>query len=172
MNYRSLGRSGLRVSEISLGSWLTFGGSVGSDAAKACIRRAYELGITLFDTANSYHRVPRSRYWGKVLTDFSPLGSGDRHQGVLPDGRGTQRSGLSRKHITEQCNASLRRLRTDYIDLYQCHRFDPAVPLEETLRALDDLVTQGKVLYVGVSEWTAAQIGEAIGIQQRMGGTR
>lgn len=169
MNYRSLGRSGLRVSEISLGSWLTFGGSVGSDAAKDCIRRAYELGINLFDTANSYHRGAAEQALGEVLTDFPRSDLVIATKVFFPMGEGPNDRGLSRKHITEQCHASLRRLRTEYIDLYQCHRFDTSGPLEETLRALDDLVTQGKVLYVGVSEWTAAQIGEAMGIQQRMG---
>jgi voltage-dependent potassium channel beta subunit len=169
MNYRSLGRSGLRVSEISLGSWLTFGGSVGNDAAKACIRRAYELGINLFDTANVYHRGAAEQVLGEVLADFPRSDLVIATKVFFPMGEGPNDRGLSRKHITEQCHASLRRLRTEYVDLYQCHRFDPDTPLEETLRALDDLVTQGKVLYVGVSEWTAAQIGEAVGVQQRLG---
>lgn len=169
MEYRHLGRSGLKVSEISLGSWLTYGGSVGSDAARACIRRAYELGINLFDTANVYHRGAAEEVLGSVLKDLPRSDLVIATKVFFPMGEGPNDRGLSRKHVMEQCHASLRRLGTDYVDLYQCHRFDPATPLEETLRALDDLVTQGKVLYLGVSEWTAAQIAEAVGTQRRLG---
>lgn len=168
MEYRNLGRSGLQVSEISLGSWLTFGGSVGTQTAKECIRRAYELGINLFDTANVYHRGAAEEVLGEALRDIPRSDLVIATKVFFPMGEGPNDRGLSRKHVMEQCHASLKRLGTDYVDLYQCHRFDPAVPLEETLRALDDLVTQGKVLYLGVSEWTAAQIAEAIGIQKRM----
>ncbi|CAN5349880.1 aldo/keto reductase family protein [soil metagenome] len=169
MEYRHLGRSGLKVSEIALGSWLTFGGSVGERTAHECIRRAYELGINFFDTANVYHRGAAEQLLGEVLSDFPRSNLVIATKVFFPMGEGPNDRGLSRKHIMEQCDASLRRLRTDYIDLYQCHRSDPHTPLEETLRALDDLVTQGKVLYLGVSEWKAAQIAEARGIQRRMG---
>lgn len=169
MEYRRLGRSGLKVSEISLGSWLTYGGSVGASAARDCILRAYDLGINLFDTANVYHRGAAEEVLGEALTDLPRSDLVIATKAFFPMGDGPNDRGLSRKHLMEQCHASLRRLRTDYVDLYQCHRFDPTTPLDETLRALDDLVTQGKVLYVGVSEWSAAQIAEAVGIQERRG---
>jgi voltage-dependent potassium channel beta subunit len=169
MEYRQLGHSGLKVSEISLGSWLTYGGSVADETAKQCIRRAYELGINFFDTANAYRRGEAERVMGDVLADFPRTDLVIATKVFFPMGEGPNDHGLSRKHIMEQCHASLRRLKADYIDLYQCHRFDPHIPLEETLRALDDLVNQGKVLYLGTSEWTAAQIAEARGLQRQMG---
>lgn len=162
MHYRRLGRAGVRVSTIALGSWLTYGGSVAEEAAIKCIHTAYDLGINLFDTANAYHYGRAEEVVGQALKDFS------RHSYVLatkvffPMGEGPNDRGLSRKHIMEQCHASLRRLGTDYIDVYQCHRYDPEVPLEEVLRALDDLITQGKVLYIGVSEWSATQLADAV----------
>lgn len=161
MEYRRLGRSGVKVSEISLGSWLTYGGSVEARQAEAVIDKAYELGINFFDTANVYHRGAAEEIVGAALKKY------ERHSYVLatkvffPMGGGPNDSGLSRKHIMEQCESSLKRMKVDYIDLYQCHRYDPNTPLDETLRALDDLVTQGKVLYVGVSEWSAVQIADA-----------
>jgi aryl-alcohol dehydrogenase-like predicted oxidoreductase len=169
VRYRNLGSSGLRVSEVSLGSWLTYGGSVEDEAAVACIHRAFELGVNFFDTANVYRRGQAEQV---VAT---ALGGIDRDDYVLatkvffPMGEGPNDSGLSRKHIMEQCERSLRRLDVDYVDLYQCHRPDPNTPIEETVRALDDLVTQGKVLYVGVSEWSADQLGEAREIQADLG---
>jgi voltage-dependent potassium channel beta subunit len=167
MEYRHLGNSGLRVSEISLGSWLTYGRTVDRESTRSIIRRAYELGINLFDTANVYHRGAAEETLGEILQEFPRSDLVIATKVFFPMGEGPNDRGLSRKHVTEQCHASLRRLRTDYIDLYQCHRFDPATPLDETLRALDDLVTQGKVLYLGTSEWTAAQIAEAAGIQRQ-----
>jgi voltage-dependent potassium channel beta subunit len=169
MEYRNLGRSGLKVSEIALGSWLTFGGSVGEESAHACIRRAYELGINFFDTANQYGTGRAEEVLGRALADLSRSDLVIATKVYFPMGAGPNDRGLSRKHVMEQCHASLRRLGTDYVDLYQCHRFDPETPLEETLRALDDLVTQGKVHYLGVSEWSAAQIAEALGVQERRG---
>jgi aryl-alcohol dehydrogenase-like predicted oxidoreductase len=169
VEYRNLGRSGVKVSEVSLGSWLTYGGSVEQDAARACIRRAYELGINFFDTANVYRRGAAETVLGEVLADYPRDSLVIATKVFFPMGEGPNDRGLSRKHVTEQCHASLRRLRTDYVDLYQCHRYDATVPLDETLRALDDLVCQGKVLYVGVSEWKAGQIAEAVGMQERMG---
>jgi aryl-alcohol dehydrogenase-like predicted oxidoreductase len=162
VEYRRLGASGVRVSEIGLGSWLTYGVGVEADVAKACVAAAYELGVNFFDTADVYGRGAAERVLGEALAGY------DRSSYVLatkvyfPVGDGPNDRGLSRKHIVEQCHASLRRLRTDYIDLYQCHRFDDETPLEETLRALDDLVRQGKVLYVGVSEWSAGQVADAL----------
>lgn len=162
MEYRRLGRAGVRVSEISLGSWLTYGGSVEQDQAIACNRRAYELGINFFDTANVYRRGAAEEVVGEALRPFRRDSYVLATKVFFPMGEGPTDRGLSRKHIFEQCHASLRRLGTDYIDLYQCHRYDPETPLEETLRALDDLVTQGKVLYVGVSQWSAVQIDDAV----------
>ena len=169
MNYRQLGASGLRVSEISLGSWLTYGGTVEDRAATECIHRAFELGVNFFDTANVYRRGEAERLVGRALREI------DRDDYVLatkvyfPMGEGPNDRGLSRKHIMEQCERSLSRLGVDYVDLYQCHRSDPDTPLEETLRALDDLVRQGKVLYVGVSEWPAELLDEARRIQAERG---
>ncbi|PZE22082.1 aldo/keto reductase family protein [Paenibacillus xerothermodurans] len=167
MKYRKLGNSGLRVSEISLGSWMTYGGYVDNDRSVKSIEQAYDLGVNFFDTANVYERGEAEKVMGKVLQAYP------RESYVLATkvfgamGEGPNDRGLSRKHVIEQCNASLQRLGVDYVDLYYCHRFDPETPLEETLRALDDLVTQGKVLYVGVSEWTAAQMVEALAIADK-----
>jgi voltage-dependent potassium channel beta subunit len=169
MRYRKLGDWGVKVSEISLGSWLTYGGSVEDERAIACIQRAFELGVNFFDTANVYRRGAAEEVTGRALKGIR------RDDYVLATkvyfsmGDGPNDRGLSRKHIMEQCHASLRRLGTDYVDLYQCHRADADTPLEETLRALDDLVTQGKVLYVGVSEWSAERIEEARRIQAELG---
>ncbi|HEX4208286.1 MAG TPA: aldo/keto reductase family protein [Ktedonobacteraceae bacterium] len=162
MEYRHLGRAGVKVSPISLGSWLTYGHSVEQQTAINCIHKAYELGINFFDTANAYNRGGAEKVVGAALKEYT------RDSYVLatklywPMGDGPNDRGLSRKHIMEQCNASLKRLGVDYIDLYQCHRYDPETPIDEVLRALDDLVTQGKVLYVGVSEWSATQIADAV----------
>lgn len=168
MRYRSVGKSGLKVSEIGLGSWLTYGGYVDETTAMDCIRKAYELGINFFDTANVYHRGAAEQVLGKTLRQFPRESYVLATKVFFPMGEGPNDRGLSRKHIMEQCHASLKRLRTDYIDLYQCHRYDPEVPLDETLRALDDLVTQGKVLYVGVSQWTPAQITSALGMAKTL----
>jgi aryl-alcohol dehydrogenase-like predicted oxidoreductase len=169
MNYRHLGASGLRVSEIALGSWLTYGGTVEDDSAVACIRRAFELGVNFFDTANIYRRGEAEKVVGRALAGI------DRDDYVLatkvffPMGDGPNDRGLSRKHIMEQCERSLKRLGVDYVDLYQCHRPDPETPLTETLRALEDIVRQGKALYVGVSEWSAELLDEARRIQDERG---
>ncbi len=168
MEYRRLGGSGVKVSEISLGSWLTYGGSVAEEEATACIRRAYELGINFFDTANVYRRGVAEEIVGRALKDFERDSYFLATKVYFPMGEGPNDRGLSRKHVMEQCHASLRRLGVDYVDLYQCHRYDAQTPLEETLRALDDLVRQGKVLYVGVSEWTADQISDALRIAEEM----
>ena len=168
MKYRRLGGSGVKVSEISLGSWLTYGGSVAEQQATACVHRAYDLGINFFDTANVYMRGAAEEIVGKALQGFDRDSYFLATKVYFPMGDGPNDRGLSRKHIVEQCHASLKRLGTDYVDLYQCHRYDEGVPLEETLRALDDLVRQGKVLYVGVSEWTADQISDALRIAGEM----
>jgi voltage-dependent potassium channel beta subunit len=168
MQYRRLGRAGVRVSTIALGSWLTYGSAVAEEAATQCIHKAYELGINFFDTANAYNRGEAEKVVGRALQDFSRDSFVLATKVYFPMGDGPNDRGLSRKHIMEQCHASLRRLGTDYIDLYQCHRYDPEVPLEEILRALDDLVTQGKVLYVGVSEWSAIEIDDAVHIAREL----
>jgi aryl-alcohol dehydrogenase-like predicted oxidoreductase len=169
VRYRHLGSSGLRVSEISLGSWLTYGGYVEDQSAVSCIHKAFELGVNFFDTANVYRRGEAEQVVSRALRGI------DRDDYVLatkvyfPMGEGPNDSGLSRKHVMEQCERSLTRLGVDYVDLYQCHRPDPNTPVEETLRALDDLVTHGKVLYVGVSEWSADLLEEAREIQSDLG---
>ncbi len=162
MEYRHLGRTGMRVSTISLGSWLTYGGSVAEQSAIECIHKAYDLGINFFDTANGYMRGKAEEVVGRALKDFPRESYVLATKVYFPMGEGPNDRGLSRKHIMEQCHASLRRLGVDYVDLYQCHRYDPETPLDETLRALDDLVTQGKILYAGVSEWSATQIADAV----------
>ncbi|HEX2074841.1 MAG TPA: aldo/keto reductase family protein [Geodermatophilus sp.] len=158
MEYRRLGRSGLTVSEIAYGNWITHGGQVEEDAAHACVRAALDAGITTFDTADVYAGTRAESVLGRAL-------AGERREGLEictkvygPTGPGPNDRGLSRKHIVESCEASLRRLRTDHIDLYQAHRYDPTVPLEETMTAFADLVRAGKVLYIGVSEWRAEEI--------------
>ena len=164
MQYRRLGRSGLKVSEISLGSWLTFGGYVEKQRAVQTIQLAYERGINFFDTANTYMRGEAEKVVGETLRNY-PRESyvlATKVWGVMGDGPNDR--GLSRKHIMEQCEKSLTRLGLDYIDLYYCHSIDPTTPLEETLRAMDDLVRQGKVLYVGVSNWTASMMVDAVRI--------
>jgi aryl-alcohol dehydrogenase-like predicted oxidoreductase len=159
MEFRHLGTSGLKVSEISYGNWLTHGSQVDEDVAKACVRRALDEGITTFDTADVYANTAAESVLGRAL-------SGVRRESVeictkvyWPTGPGGPNdSGLSRKHIHESVNASLTRLKTDYVDLYQAHRYDVETPLEETMSAFADVVRQGKALYIGVSEWTADQI--------------
>ena len=168
MEYRRLGGSGVKVSDISLGSWLTYGGSVAEEQATACINRAYEIGINFFDTANVYMRGAAEEIVGRALKGFDRDSYFLATKVYFPMGEGPNDRGLSRKHITEQFHASLKRLGVDYIDLYQCHRYDENTPLEETLRTLDDLVRQGKVLYIGVSEWTDDQISDALRIAGEM----
>jgi aryl-alcohol dehydrogenase-like predicted oxidoreductase len=169
MEHRHLGRSGLMVSEIAYGNWLTHGSQVEEDAALACVATALDAGITTFDTADVYAGTKAEEVLGKALHGV-PRESVEICTKVFwPTGPGPNDRGLSRKHITESAHNSLRRLQTDYIDLYQAHRFDHETPLEETLRAFDDLVRQGKVLYVGVSEWRAEEIAAALKIADRMG---
>jgi aryl-alcohol dehydrogenase-like predicted oxidoreductase len=169
MEYRHLGRSGLKVSEIAYGNWITHGSQVEEDAALACVAAALDEGITTFDTADVYAQTRAESVLGKAL-------HGVRRESVeictkvyWPTGSGANDRGLSRKHITESANASLRRLQTDYVDLYQAHRYDHETPLEETLRAFDDLVRQGKALYIGVSEWRAEEIAAALKIAADLG---
>jgi aryl-alcohol dehydrogenase-like predicted oxidoreductase len=169
MEFRHLGRSGLKISEITYGNWVTHGSQVTDDLAIKTMQAALDAGITSFDTADVYALTKAEEVMGKAL-------KGQRRENLeiftkvyFPTGPGVNDRGLSRKHIMESCEGSLRRLQTDYVDLYQAHRYDYQTPLEETLRAFDDLVRQGKVLYVGVSEWTAEQIREAVRIANDMG---
>jgi aryl-alcohol dehydrogenase-like predicted oxidoreductase len=167
MEYRRLGRAGVQVSSISLGSWLTYG-SGNVDTGIQCIKTAYDLGVNFFDTANVYRRGEAEEVVGTAVKDFRRDTFVLATKVFFPMHDGPNGSGLSRKHIMEQCEASLRRLGVEYVDLYQCHRYDDNTPLEETLRALDDLVTQGKALYVGVSEWSAVQIDDAVAIAREL----
>jgi len=169
MDHRHLGRSGLLVSELIYGNWITHGSQVEEDAARACVAASLDAGITTFDTADVYAGTRAEEVLGRAL-------KGQRREGLeiltkvfWPTGPGVNDRGLSRKHIMESIEGSLRRLQTDYVDLYQAHRYDYATPLDETLRAFDDLVRQGKVLYVGVSEWRAEEIRAAVEMAQQMG---
>jgi voltage-dependent potassium channel beta subunit len=161
MRYRNLGRWGVKVSAVGLGSWLTYGGTVEADVARACIRRALELGVTFFDTANAYARGESEEVVGSALADVRRDDYVLATKVFFPMGDGPNDRGLSRKHVWEQLHASLRRLGVDHVDLYQCHRYDESTPLEETCRVMDDLVRAGKVLYWGTSEWSADQIAHA-----------
>jgi aryl-alcohol dehydrogenase-like predicted oxidoreductase len=161
MDFRFLGNSGLKVSEISYGNWLTHGSQVENEQAKACVRAALDAGITTFDTADTYANTAAESVLGEAL-------AGERRESLeiftkvyWPTGpKGPNDTGLSRKHIHESINGSLKRLGTDYVDLYQAHRYDTETPLEETMEAFADVVRQGKALYIGVSEWTAEQLQE------------
>jgi aryl-alcohol dehydrogenase-like predicted oxidoreductase len=165
MRYRRLGSSDLEISEISLGSWLTFGGGVSNAQAEACVAKAFEVGINFIDTANVYSSGDAEEFLGEVLAErprdsyvlatklYFPM-NGDR--------------GLSREQVFKQIDASLARLRTDYVDLYQCHRYDRETPLEETMEALTEVVRQGKARYLGFSEWTADQIRAALALVPRV----
>ncbi|MDQ0890599.1 voltage-dependent potassium channel beta subunit [Paenibacillus sp. V4I9] len=168
MKYRNVGRSGLKVSEISLGSWLTYGTAAEQKAADACIAKAFESGINFFDTANAYNLGEGEKAMGAALKPYERSSYVLSSKVYFPMGEGPNDRGLSRKHIFEQCEASLKRLGVEYIDLYYCHRYDIHTPLEETLRALDDLAAQGKIMYAAVSEWSGAQISEAAGIAERL----
>jgi len=172
MEYRRLGSSGMYVSEISYGNWITHGSQVESDAAIKCVRTAYDLGITTFDTADVYAATKAESVLGKALKGIKRESYELFTKVYWPTGSGKNDRGLSRKHIIESCNASLKRLQTDHIDLYQMHRFDYETPLEESLSAFDDLIRSGKVHYIGFSEWNATQISQALGIQDAKGYNR
>jgi len=169
MRYRNLGRSGVKLSVVGLGSWLTYGGAVEEDLARACIVRAYEKGITFFDTANVYARGRSEEVVGRAIADFRRESIVLATKVFFPMGDGPNDRGLSRKHVTEQCHLSLKRLGVDYVDLYQCHRYDLGTPLEETVSVMNDLVRQGKILYWGVSEWNADQIAAAVALANARG---
>jgi voltage-dependent potassium channel beta subunit len=172
MTYRPLGRCGTKVSALGLGGWLTFGGSVKESLTGRVIRRAFDEGVNFFDIADVYAGGEAERVMGKALADLP------RHELVVsskcywPMSEDVNDRGLSRKHVIESVNASLRRIGTDYLDLFFCHRYDPETPVEETVRALDDLVRAGKVLYWGTSEWTGEQLREAHRVAREAGAHR
>ena len=168
MEFRHLGRSGLMISEIAYGNWITHGSQVEAETAHACVRAALDAGITTFDTADVYAATKAESVLGDAL-------KGERRDGLeiftkvyWPTGEGRNNRGLSRKHILESIDGSLRRLQTDYVDLYQAHRYDNSTPLEETMLAFADVVRQGKALYIGVSEWRAEEIRAAAGLAKEL----
>jgi len=170
MEFRYLGNSGLKISELTYGNWLTHGSQVENEAALACVNAALDAGITTFDTADTYANTKAEKVLGKAL-------KGQRRESIeiftkvyWPTGpKGHNDSGLSRKHIMESIEGSLTRLKTDYVDLYQAHRFDVETPLEETMQAFADVVRQGKALYIGTSEWTAPQLREGHALAEKLG---
>ena len=165
MRYRSVGRSGLKVSQVALGSWMTdLRGDPAVDIARDTVRLAYEKGVNFFDCADAYSGGAAEVFLGKCLKDYPRSKLVISSKVFFPSGDGVNERGLSRKHIIEQIDRSLKNMQLDYLDMYFCHRPDPTTPIEETLRTLDDLVHQGKILYYGVSEWTPVQITEALGI--------
>ena len=169
MNHRKLGNSGMYVSEITFGNWLTHGSQVEEKSAIKCVRTALDLGITTLDTADVYAGTRAESVLGRALTGVRRESYELLTKVYWPTGDGKNDRGLSRKHIMESVHASLKRLKTDHIDLYQFHRFDYETPLEESLSAFDDLIRQGKVFYIGFSEWRAEEIKDALRIQERMG---
>lgn len=172
MEYRRLGSSGMYVSEIAYGNWITHGSQVEQASAIACVKTALDQGITTFDTADVYANTKAETVLGKALKGVRRESYELFTKVYWPTGSGKNDRGLSRKHIMESAHASLKRLGTDRIDLYQAHRFDYETPLEETLSAFDDLVRQGKVHYIGTSEWRASEIEEALKIQDERGYNR
>jgi len=169
MEFRHLGRSGLVISEIAYGNWITHGSQVEADAARACVHAALDAGITTFDTADVYAGTKAESVLGDALKDQRREGVEIFTKVFWPTGPGRNDRGLSRKHILESINGSLRRLQTDYVDLYQAHRYDYATPLEETMQAFADVVRSGKALYIGVSEWKASEIRAAADLAKQLG---
>jgi voltage-dependent potassium channel beta subunit len=161
MHYRRLGRSGLKISEISLGAWVTFGSQVDEDASVELIQAAYDAGINFFDNADIYANGLAETVMGKALKNIPREALVISSKVFWPTMPGPNGRGLSRKHIIESVNASLKRLGTDYVDLYFCHRFDPDTPIDEIVFTMDTLVRQGKILYWGTSEWRAWQVSAA-----------
>ena len=170
MKYRRLGSAGLKVSELSLGAWVTYGGQVGEEVALKCMSAAYDSGVNFFDNAEVYAHGNAETVMGSVIKKLRL-----RRESIVVSskvfwgGEGPNDTGLSRKHIYEACKNSLERLQLDYLDLFFCHRPDPNTPIEETVRAMDDLIHQGKVLYWGTSEWSAADIMRAHAIAREYG---
>ena len=163
MKYRKLGKWGLKISEIALGSWMTDVSDANAIAvARESVKKAYDLGINFFDCADAYSCGAAERFLGDALSDYERSSYVLSSKVFFPTGKGVNDRGLSRKHIFENVDKSLKNLKTDYLDLYFCHRYDPETPVEETMEALSDLVKMGKVLYYGVSEWMPAQVMEAL----------
>ena len=158
MKYRALGHSGLKLSVIGVGSWLTFGRNVDRDTARACIRQAWDAGVNFIDTANVYAHGGAEEVLGPIVRELNRDALVLATKVYFPVGPSVNERGLSRKHIRDQVHHSLRRLGVDYIDLYQCHRYDVTTPIEETCEMMNDLVRAGTVLYWGTSEWNADQI--------------
>ncbi len=170
MNYRRLGSAGIKLSELSLGAWVTYGGQVGEDETTKCMSTAYDLGVNFYDNAEAYAHGNAEVVMGNVIKKL-----GWKREDIVVSskvfwgGRGPNDEGLSRKHVYEGCRNSLKRLQLDYLDLFFCHRPDPNTPIEETVRAMDDLVHQGKILYWGTSEWSAAEIMRAHALARELG---
>ena len=167
MEYRRLGKSGLQVSALSFGSWVTFGSQIGDDVAEKCMKLAYDSGINFFDNAEAYANGKSEIVMGNILKKLNwERSSFIVSTKVFWGGKKPTQIGLSRKHIVDACHNGLKRLQVDYLDLYFCHRPDPNTPIEETVRAMSDLISQGKVLYWGTSEWSAVQLEEAYKIAE------
>ena len=169
MEYRQMGRTGLKLSAISLGAWITFGEQIDDDIASTLIHYAYDQGINFFDNADIYASGKAEETMGKIIKDLPREALILSSKVFWPTMPGPNGRGLSRKHIFESCHASLKRMGVDYLDLYFCHRYDPETPLDEVVSAMDDLVHQGKVLYWGTSEWSAAQITHAHSLARQYG---
>lgn len=172
MKYRRLGSAGLKVSELSFGSWLTFGNQISDELAEDLMRKCYENGVNFFDNAEGYARGRSELVMGKILEEVgwprdTWLVSSKVFFGAAEEPQKPNQYGLSRKHVFEACHAALRRLRVDYLDLFFCHRPDPETPIEETVRVMSDLIAQGKVLYWGTSEWSAQEIMQAVTIAKQ-----
>ena len=167
MHYRRLGRSGLKVSEISLGAWITFGGQIDDKTAGQLVHTAYDKGVNFFDNSDSYSAGNAEKTMGKVIQELPREALVLSTKVFWPSMPGVNGRGLSRKHMMESIHGSLKRLGTDYVDLYFCHRFDPDTPVEEVVISMNILIQQGKVLYWGTSEWRASQIAEAYGIARQ-----
>jgi voltage-dependent potassium channel beta subunit len=167
MHYRRLGRSGLKVSEISLGAWITFGSQLDGKSAADLIHAAYDQGINFFDNADMYAAGQAEELMGRAICDLPREALVIASKVFWPTMPGPNGRGLSRKHISESINASLRRLGVDYLDLYFCHRFDPDTPVEEVVWTMNNLITQGKILYWGTCEWEAAQVVQAVGFARQ-----
>jgi len=168
MRYRRLGRYGVRVSEVSIGGWLTHGRSIDDSTTERIVHKALDLGVNFFDTADVYNRGEAELTLGKVIKGLRREDLVVATKCFFPMSDRPNDRGLSRKHVTESVNASLKRLQTDYIDLMQFHRFDAETPLDETVRAIDDLIRQGKVLYWGVSEWQSDQISDVVAVAKEL----
>jgi len=168
MEYRRMGNTGLKISQLSLGAWITFGDQIDDKVADTLIHAAYDRGVNFFDNADVYAEGKAEIVMGKVIQDLPRESLVISSKVFWPSLKGVNGRGLSRKHIIESCNASLKRLGIDYLDLYFCHRYDDETPLVETVRAMDDLIHQGKVLYWGTSEWRAAQIAHAHAIARQL----